>query len=267
MRRHKRRVGGRVCSSVITQRDLFLTSNTHRIFTVFWRAHLLFSELCLDIHHCHSSKDLLLFCKTTCNRRYKLQRFQSTTSTSVPAAAMNNPNDINISSSNTTHEGSVSVRYIVMCGKPTPDGLAYPFEYSERAPLSLCNRPPSRDPDPGPDATGSFLTSLIERHNDEILKCRAWLCQVCQKPARELFHSAIPLLSPGEGATAEFEPFVWDTVVPICRSGGDCDRKAEKMAGTFGKQSMPTLKLGRKCCERCGKVTGIKLCGGCNVLG
>lgn len=73
--------------------------------------------------------------------------------------------------------------------------------------------------------------------------------------------------TPGKGATAEFRPFVWDTVVPICRSGGDCDRKAEKMAETFRKEVMPTLKLGRKRCERCGKVTGgIKLCSSCKVL-
>src|SRR5436305_2740992 len=33
--------------------------------------------------------------------------------------------------------------------------------------------------------------------------------------------------SPGKGATVEFTPFIWDTMIPICsRSGGDCDRKA-----------------------------------------
>ena len=80
-------------------------------------------------------------------------------SSSVPTATTNNPND-NISS-----ERSVADCYIVMCGKPTPDGSAYPFEYYEQAPLSLCNRPASHDPDPDPDATGRFVTSVIDRHN------------------------------------------------------------------------------------------------------
>src|SRR6266480_1947876 len=116
---------------------------------------------------------------------------------------MNNPNNNNSSR-------SATVLYIVMCGKPTPDGLAYPFEYYEQAPLSLCNRPASRDPNPDPDATGRFVTSVIDRHNDDILNSRTWLCQICEKPARELFHGAVPVLSPGEGATAEFKPFIWD---------------------------------------------------------
>jgi hypothetical protein len=160
----------------------------------------------------------------------------------------------------------VAVRYIVMYGKPTPDGLAYPFEYSEQAPLSLCNRTASRGPDPDPDATGQFVAFVIDRYNDEILRSRAWLCQVCENPAKELFHAAIPRLSPGEGATAEFKPFIWDTVIPICRSGGDCDRKADEMALKFEKEGMPTLNMKSQCCQWCGKVTGVKVCGGCKAL-
>jgi hypothetical protein len=176
----------------------------------------------------------------------------------INTSAMDHPND-------NTSSRSVAVRYMGMCGKPTPDGLAYPFEYSEQAPLSLCSRPASSDPAPDPDATGQFVTFVIDRHNDEMLRSRAWLCQVCENPAKELFHSAIPRLSPGEGASAEFKPFIWDTVVPICRSGGDCDRKAEEMALEFGKEGIPTLNKG-KCCQLCGKVTGVKVCSGCKVL-
>ena len=62
----------------------------------------------------------------------------------------------------------------------------------------------------------SYEIAFIDRHNDEILRSRAWLCQVCEKPAKEPFHSAIPRLNPGEGATAEIKPFIWDTVIPIC---------------------------------------------------
>ena len=91
-------------------------------------------------------------------------------SSSVPTPTTYSPND------NTSSEGSVAVFYIAMYGKTTPDGFAYPFEYSEQAPLSLCNRPASRDPDPDPDATRRFVTSIIDRHNAEILNSRAWLC-------------------------------------------------------------------------------------------
>jgi hypothetical protein len=173
---------------------------------------------------------------------------------------MNNSNDQNSAGA------TVTIRYLVMCGKPTSDGLAYPFEYSEQAPLSLCNRLPSSGPDPDPDATGQFITSIVDRHNAEILTSRPWLCQVCDRPAGELLHSAIARLSPGLGATAEYVPFIWDTVVPICRSGGDCDRTASEWAEAFGKEGMPTLQLGVKVCERCGKVTGVKQCSGCKVL-
>jgi hypothetical protein len=172
---------------------------------------------------------------------------------------------MNSSNDHTSAEATVTIRYIVACGNPTSDSL-YPFEYSEQAPLSLCNRPPSSAPDPNPDATGQFITYVVDRHNEEILISRPWKCQVCNKTAKELLHNAIARLSPGLGATADYEPFIWDTVVPICRSGGDCDRTAEEWAGTFGKDAMPTLQLGTKSCERCGKVTDVKKCSGCKVL-
>ncbi len=54
--------------------------------------------------------------------------------------------------------------------------------------------------------------------------------------------------------------------MPICRSGSICDRKAEEWVEGFGKQSMPTLELGTKVYERCGKIMGVKKCPGCNVL-
>ena len=47
-----------------------------------------------------------------------------------------------------------------------------------------------------------------------------------------------------------------------CCNGGDCDRKAEEMAQKFGKEGMPTLDVESKCRQWCGRVTGVKLCGG-----
>ena len=171
-----------------------------------------------------------------------------------------------VPSSNATLATTVSIRYMGCIGKPTAKNLLYPFEIPEQAPLSLCDRPPFRESDPNPDATGQFLTLLIERHNTQPLFARAWRCEVCKRPAREFYYSAVPHLLHGEGAKPEFVPWVWDTIVPICRSGGACDRQAGEWAGAFGKEAMPTLQVGTKCCQVCGKVTAVKLCRGCRVL-
>ena len=166
----------------------------------------------------------------------------------------------------TLQEPTVPVKYMGICGSPDVDEYAYPFSYVERVPSSLCNQPYSGNFNPDPDATGLFLTRLISRHNNEILQSRPWLCSVCGKAAHELYHSAIPFLSPGVGAAPDFEPSVWDTVVPICRSAGNCDHKAQEMTGAFAKQSFPALNLKAENCDECGMVRNVKRCGGCKVL-
>ena len=165
------------------------------------------------------------------------------------------------SSSNTAVETTVPFLYQGCIGRPTTDGGVYPFNFPERAPSSLCQRFPCGAPDPNPDATGQFLTTLVERHNTRFLFSRAWRCQICNKRARELYHSAIARL-----VREEFLPWVRDTIIPICRSGGACDVKAGEWAAAFGKESLPLLDVGTKCCELCGKVTSVKLCRGCKVL-
>ncbi|MCJ1363695.1 hypothetical protein MMC16_002804 [Acarospora aff. strigata] len=170
-----------------------------------------------------------------------------------------------MSSSNFPQVETVPVIYRGVCGKPTPDGTAYLFKYTEQAPRLLCDRPPFGELDPHPDANGQYLVSVVERHNTELLMSRAWLCQVCGNPAKELYHGVVPRLRPGQHGFLGCGPFIWDTVVPICRSGGACDRTANKWADAFGRESMPTLEQA-KCCERCGKVTGVKFCLGCKVI-
>lgn len=163
-----------------------------------------------------------------------------------------------VPSNNASPTATVPITYLGCIGKPTPE--AYPFDIDEQAPQFLCTRH-CFGPDHNADAAGQYLTSLVQRHNTKFLLSRAWRCQVCDQPARELYHSAIPgLVRPG------FRPWVWDTIVPICRSGGACDVQAEKWAVAFGKEGFPMLEVGRKCCELCGKVTGVKLCRGCRVL-
>lgn len=167
---------------------------------------------------------------------------------------------------NIPQEPTTRVKYMGMCGSPDIDGYAYPFNYVEQAPSSLCNQPHSGNIRPDPNATGRFLTSLISRHNDEILQSRSWLCSVCGKAAQELYHSAIPFLSPGVDAAPDFEPSVWDTVVPICRSAGNCDLKAQELTGVFGKQSIPALNPKAENCDECGMVRNVKRCSGCKLL-
>ena len=169
-------------------------------------------------------------------------------------------------SRNVPQEPTIRVKYMGICGNLDVDGHAYPFNYIEQAPSSLCNQPHSGDIKPDPNATGHFLTNLISRHNDEILQSRSWSCSVCGRAAHELYHSAIPFLNPGVGAAPDFEPSVWDTVVPICISAGDCDLKAQEMTGLFGKQTISALNTKAENCDECGMVKNVKRCSGCKVL-
>jgi hypothetical protein len=159
------------------------------------------------------------------------------------------------------------MKFICAVGNFTPGGEAYPYEFDERAPRSLCTLPIDRKFDPDPDATGVFLTSLVDRYTPEILASRTWRCEICGEPGKELFHSAISMLSPGPAVQLGFEPTVWDTVVPICRSGGACDVAAYEMAHKFAKISLPNQIDEEKCCDYCGKLSGVMVCGGCKVLG
>jgi hypothetical protein len=111
---------------------------------------------------------------------------------------------------------TVPIQYIVVCGKPTPDGELYHFKYTEQAPSTLCEPHGNGKPIPDPDETGKFIASVINRNHSEILGRKAWQCISCSKPAKELLHSAVPFLSPGPTASANFEPTIWDTAALIC---------------------------------------------------
>jgi hypothetical protein len=172
------------------------------------------------------------------------------------------------STNNDSRERTVPVHYIVVCGKPTPDGETYPFKYSEQAPVSLCEPHGNDKPRPDPNETGKFITAVIERHHLEILHRRPWQCISCNEPAKELLHSAVPFLSPGPDVLPDFEPTIWDTAAPICRSGGACDRHAEELVHTFARNSIGEDKFeADKTCDWCGGKTDIKMCAGCKTLG
>ncbi|KAH7400472.1 hypothetical protein BKA64DRAFT_482606 [Cadophora sp. MPI-SDFR-AT-0126] len=161
-------------------------------------------------------------------------------------------------------------KYIVFCGDPSIGGRQ--FTYSAAAPTTLCTPTSDHDPKPDRDETGLFLTTLIDAHHDEILTSQAWRCVSCGKPAKEILHSAVPLLSPNkERMQPGFEPTVVDIASPICFSGGECDRKAEEAAQKLQRESLVTMPWQQfdasKTCDRCGKKSGVMLCGGCKGIG
>jgi hypothetical protein len=100
-------------------------------------------------------------------------------------------------------EQTVTIRYLVFCGKHTPDGSMRSFNYREQAPASLCVPHVDDGLKPDADANGIFISSIVNRHNDEILLSQAWRCVTCDKPATEILHSAAPLLSPSPRSQTE----------------------------------------------------------------
>ncbi|KAL3425173.1 hypothetical protein PVAG01_04454 [Phlyctema vagabunda] len=168
-------------------------------------------------------------------------------------------------------EETVPIRYIVWCGNPSVDGSVLTLEYDERAPASACKAPPKDQPDLNSDAVGMFIRALLDRHHEEVFDTRAWRCVSCDKPAKELHHFAINYLSStADRVSPRFVPTVIDTPAPICISGGACDRDARRMVHEFyedalGPKPDKLPQLPRNC-DRCGKVSEVKLCGGCRTL-
>lgn len=116
------------------------------------------------------------------------------------------------------------------------------------------------------------MTSLVERHHLEILYSQAWRCATCDKPATELLHSTVSMLSPvaDRADFSKFFPTVVDNCAPICISGGACDRAAEKMVHDYAKSALIQKPWQvweeTKTCDTCGKKSGVKVCGGCKFI-
>jgi tetratricopeptide (TPR) repeat protein len=158
------------------------------------------------------------------------------------------------------------IQYHVYCGKPEPGGISYEYDFVEKIPRILCDQNPLGRTEEQRSITGHVIQQIVSRHNDEILHSRNWSCEICGKPARELLHSALPFFVPGERASADFEPMLIDTAVPICRSAGECDRKAVDMTHTFVKSTGHQLNTNFKVCNQCGIDKGVKLCTGCRII-
>jgi tetratricopeptide (TPR) repeat protein len=165
-------------------------------------------------------------------------------------------------------QAPTKVTYEAFCGKPESGGCLFPFAFVEEAPSFLCDK--SQTQNSGYDEIlRKFLRSTISRHDREILLSRPWTCEICGERARELFHSAIPFLVPGEQSSADFKPTIYDLVIPICRFAGECDRKAEEMAHASSKEILPTgiFNTESRTCNTCFLKKNIKLCMGCRTIG
>lgn len=141
------------------------------------------------------------------------------------------------------------------------------FKFLEQAPAAYCQSFID-GPTPDKDAVGVFLTSLVDRYHLEILNSRAWKCVSCGKRAKEIFHSIASSGSPCR-MTFDSRPTIDEAAAPICISGGACDLKALEMVHAFAKRTLispwQTYSKGI-CCDACGKVSGVRRCGGCKVL-
>ncbi|KAF8850178.1 hypothetical protein BDZ45DRAFT_679979 [Acephala macrosclerotiorum] len=164
-------------------------------------------------------------------------------------------------------QASTKVTYRAFCGKPEPGGCLFPFLFVEEAPSLLCDKSQAQHPEYD-EILRTFINSTISRHEREILLSRPWTCEICGGRARELFHSAIPFLVPGGHSSADFEPTLWDTVIPICRFSGECDRKAEEMAHASSKEILPTgiFDTESRTCNTCLLKKKVKLCTGCRTI-
>ena len=164
---------------------------------------------------------------------------------------------------------TVPIRYKVMCGRYTgsSDDELWQYHFVVDAPASLIDAPSNRHPHPDPEGVGRFIEAIVGQHNQIILDARAWTCGICFGPAKEIFHKVVPLLKGGDEVSELFKPELIDTAVPICWSGGECDRKAAEMVEKFWRRALPDQDFEMvKMCEHCGSVNTTKVCGGCKVI-
>ncbi|PGH02628.1 hypothetical protein GX51_04511 [Blastomyces parvus] len=163
---------------------------------------------------------------------------------------------------------TTQITYQGICGIPSApfyEGDTYTFKFTADCPLALCKLPIGKAVDR--DAENQFLQSVITVYNQEIFSAREWKCQICGKPAKILSHSMVPFLSSGLGPSSNFQPSVWDSIVPICIAAGECDRQAEEVAKGEFRDVMPnTMICCEYGCESCGIVGNVKRCTGCKRI-
>ncbi|OAT03211.1 uncharacterized protein BDCG_09439 [Blastomyces dermatitidis ER-3] len=163
---------------------------------------------------------------------------------------------------------TTQITYQGVCGIPSAPfykGDTYAFKFTVDCPLALCNLPTGKAVDHG--AENQFLQSVMAVYNEEIFSARRWICQVCGKPAKVLYHGMVPFLCSELGPSSDFQPSVWDSVVPICTTAGECDFQAEEVAKQSFRDVLPkAITCSQYGCESCGIVKNVKRCAGCKRI-
>ncbi|OCK83555.1 hypothetical protein K432DRAFT_379415 [Lepidopterella palustris CBS 459.81] len=77
-------------------------------------------------------------------------------------------------------------------------------------------------------AERSFLTELVQRHDNELLTSHAWACSICGKQSRVLYHCALDWLSKPamlnfEGGLLMRKKTVFVVAIPVCHFRGECE--------------------------------------------
>ena len=162
-------------------------------------------------------------------------------------------------------EQTIPAKNMVQCGDPRdPHGPTGYFAFDCQAPASLCKDLPSTGPDEKYyDTFGAFISATVKQYEGHILRSCLWQCIVCKKPARALMSGAIPHLTPTHGK----EPVLMDIMAPVCFPGGLYSDQSSRILSDYVKREVPettTVKDDLRFCHRCGKMSGLKMCNGCN---
>ena len=156
-----------------------------------------------------------------------------------------------------------------VCGLNHPGvngGRGVTFDFPEYVPCFLCFRDIGKPSSMNCPHTSRFVSEIVSRRNQEIMDLHDWECQICGKKAREISHLPIPFFNPALGDSVEFRPYIWDYAVPVCRSLGDCDAKAEQMTLHIVKARFPGRIHVAHSCKTCGAPGNLLNCGRCGAV-
>jgi hypothetical protein len=166
-------------------------------------------------------------------------------------------------------DGKLRMKYKGICGLRHPSvngGNGVAFEFPDRISALLCYRTVNVPADPHCDKTSKVVSEVMHRHVGKIMNMRAWECQFCGKPSKATVHSPIPFLNPLSSDTY-FQPYIFDFVVPVCRSLGECDRKGDALLQEVAKECFRgNVVINNPSCQKCGGVKSLLHCGRCKLV-
>lgn len=166
-------------------------------------------------------------------------------------------------------DNTIRISYKGVCALNHPGvngGRGILFDFAEYVPCFLCFRDIGKPSNMQCPHTSTFVSEVVSRHNQKIMNLHEWECQICGKRAHEMSHLPIPFFNPALGDGTEFRPYIWDYVVPVCRSLGACDEKAEEMALEIVKARFPGRIHVAHSCKACGAPGKLLDCGRCSAV-